>query len=101
MAYRYSIAVVCKNGHVLTGDRDSGDATPFCQRCGEATVQTCSHCPAPIRGDGTDPEWGTTFSMDRRPPAFCYNCGKPYEWTLRQIQAAKDLTDEVDGLDAT
>lgn len=32
-------------------------------------------------------------------PAFCHECGKPYEWTLRRVQAAKDLADEVDGLE--
>jgi len=32
-------------------------------------------------------------------PAFCHYCGKPYEWTLRQVQAAKDLADEIEDMD--
>lgn len=32
-------------------------------------------------------------------PNFCHACGRPYEWTVRQVQAAKDLADEIEGIE--
>ncbi len=29
-------------------------------------------------------------------PAFCHNCGKPYPWTETKIEAARELTQELD-----
>jgi hypothetical protein len=33
-------------------------------------------------------------------PAYCHSCGKPYPWTAARIDAAKELSDELDGLTA-
>ncbi|MBK1792939.1 DUF2321 domain-containing protein [Devosia sp. WQ 349] len=96
MSYQYDTAVVCKNGHVVSGNETNGKAALYCEQCGEATVTRCDTCNSPIRGNSTYS--GHFISMGTL-AAFCYQCGKPYEWTLRQIQAAKDLADEVEGLD--
>jgi hypothetical protein len=29
-------------------------------------------------------------------PSYCWKCGKPYPWTERRLQAAKQLVDEFD-----
>jgi len=31
-------------------------------------------------------------------PAHCHSCGKPYPWTAARIEAAKELSDELDAL---
>ncbi|HWK65382.1 MAG TPA: DUF2321 domain-containing protein [Rhizobiaceae bacterium] len=96
MAYRYSNAQICNNGHLITSDIEDGSGANFCSNCGAATVVRCAHCSAGIRGDADDD--GFTLSMGPV-PAFCHYCGKPYEWTLRQVQAAKDLADEIEDMD--
>ncbi len=30
--------------------------------------------------------------------SFCYKCGKPFPWTKTKIEAAKELTDELENL---
>jgi len=50
---------------------------------------------------------GTFFTVSnslprRRPytvPRFCHNCGKPYPWTRRGLDAVKSLADELDELE--
>lgn len=34
------------------------------------------------------------------PPSYCRACGKPYPWTALKLEAAKELVEELDGLDA-
>jgi len=34
-------------------------------------------------------------------PRFCAECGKPFPWTERAVSAAKELADEVEGIDDT
>lgn len=34
-----------------------------------------------------------------RAPSFCPGCGKPFPWTERAVAAAKELADEVEGID--
>ncbi len=31
-------------------------------------------------------------------PSYCANCGKPYPWTAKAIQAALELAEEIEGL---
>ena len=91
----YRIAEVCPNGHVST---DSVDTSPerrekFCSVCGEETSTQCKECNASIRGhyyvQGVI-GFGGIFT----PPAFCHNCGKPFEWTARKISSAVELVKE-------
>jgi hypothetical protein len=30
------------------------------------------------------------------PPSFCFECGKPFPWTIEKVSAAKDLADELE-----
>ena len=93
---RYLNGQVCLNGHVITGKVGSADTSKFCIRCGDKTISACLECNAPIRGD-----WHADYgylSMSEA-PSFCHECGKPYAWTERAIAAAKELADEVEGID--
>ena len=90
----YRIAEVCPNGHVSTkaADRNPALREKFCSSCGEATTTECAHCNASIRGDYDVPgviSLGSTYE----PPAFCYNCGKPFAWTERKIAGAVELVE--------
>ncbi len=98
MVYQYKNAQVCKNGHIITGNIENGDTAKFCSLCGAETITACGECGASIRGDVYEIGWSGVAPMDAK-PAFCPNCGTPYDWTQRQIQAAKDLADEIDDID--
>jgi hypothetical protein len=94
----YDIAQICRNGHVITSMAQSSPQRKqkFCSKCGEETVTTCDSCGAPIRGDYHVP--GVVGVFDYQAPAYCYNCGSPYSWTERGIEAASALADELEGL---
>ena len=96
----YDVSQICLNGHTITrAPRQSPDLTqPFCSRCGEQTVTACQECREPIQGkyhvDGV-----LSFGVSTPPPPnFCHACGKPYPWTQRRLDAAKDLADELEDL---
>ncbi len=96
----YRTAEVCPNGHVSTS---SANISPelrekYCSKCGEETATQCKECGEYIRGyyhvDGV-----IGFGSPYEPPAFCHNCGKPFEWTHRKINGAVELVKE--GTDLT
>lgn len=92
----YRVAEVCPNGHVST---DSADAHPelrekFCSKCGQETITKCPSCNASIRGDYFVE--GVFGGGRYEPPAFCFNCGKPFPWTEAIISGATELV-EVSG----
>lgn len=95
----YRIAEACPNGHVST---NSADANPefrekFCSKCGEETSTKCSHCNTGIRGEYYV-EGVIDFGSQYKPPAFCHNCGNPFEWTQRRISSAVELVQECEEL---
>jgi hypothetical protein len=89
----YSVAEICLNGHMTTGDAEaeSEKRAKFCPECGERTVTACPDCRALLRGDHTVEGliWPGTAEN------FCYNCGKPYPWTIAKRQAAKEFVAEL------
>ena len=95
----YHTAQVCINGHYIT---DRADESPelradYCSKCGAETIMRCQNCNNPIRGDyevlGVC-VLGRVFD----PPLFCNACGQAFPWTTAKIQAAQELTDELDEL---
>jgi hypothetical protein len=93
----YDVAQVCPNGHVAN---DSTVQFPefnrvYCEACGEMTITACPSCEHPIRGRLP----GGLSLAEFKPPAFCRNCGQPFPWTQRGIQAAIDLATVVGGLE--
>ncbi len=92
----HEIAEICRNGHVINSAVRTIDAVnPYCHRCGEETVFACENCTKDIRG-----EYYEQYSRRDEPnkpspsyhaPAFCYSCGSPFPWTVRQKQAAVEM----------
>jgi hypothetical protein len=85
---------VCMNGHVVSSQGAPWIATrpglkfrpeAYCSECGEPVVTACENCERRL----------PSFT---RTPAYCAACGKPYPWTLRTIDAARDLAGELDAL---
>ncbi len=95
----YDVSQICLNGHTITRSaRSSPEFTQkFCSKCGEQTITACIHCNHPIQGEYRG-GGAVIISKDPPPPNFCHNCGKPYPWTERKIEAAKKLADEFDNL---
>jgi hypothetical protein len=96
----YDVAQICLNGHLITSHAETfpDGQRKFCANCGESTTKKCLACSANIRGYYHVP--GVISLVDSYAvPAFCADCGKAYAWTERRLQAAKDLTAELDGLD--
>jgi hypothetical protein len=96
----YDTAQICTNGHVVNSmARDYPETNaPFCDECGSPTLMACPSCQTPIRGHYHVP--GVLGGYEYSAPGFCHNCGAPYPWTAASLQAAKDLTDELEGLSA-
>ena len=90
------IAQICMNGHITARNIQTSPLfmRKYCEQCGEPTITACPHCQVPIRG-----EYQNGFIVLGIPelPAqlYCHNCGHPYPWTERRVQAIKDL---IDGL---
>lgn len=84
----YDTAQICPNGHVSNSRyEDSPELrNDFCPECGEKTLTNCPSCSNLIRGDlrGSGPG-------EYRPKSYCYACGKPFPWTQRGLDAAKEL----------
>ena len=96
----YDVAQICLNGHLIT-ERANGSPQfrqNYCGICGEKTITSCVYCNAPIRGEYHVPgvvSIGFPFSV----PKYCHECGKPYPWTKRALEASRELIQEVESLD--
>ena len=95
----YSTAQVCLNGHPIASDIDYNPVVgkKFCDECGESTLTNCQECNAKIRGAYHVPgvvHLGFTYT----PPSFCPECGKAFPWIRTRLEAAKELTDELQGV---
>jgi hypothetical protein len=100
MSAKYDSAQVCLNGHVITAYYSTGipeDRQDFCHRCGAQTILQCPGCDTAIRGAHI----GDALAMASYggPPAYCRACGKPFPWTERRLQAARELAEQADELD--
>jgi hypothetical protein len=89
----FDVAQVCLNGHVTNAatEANASRSQDFCDRCGVKTTTTCNSCGTPIRGLNHSSNVVRQFEA----PAYCSNCGRPFEWTSARLQAAKSLADEV------
>ncbi|MBX9865018.1 MAG: DUF2321 domain-containing protein [Hyphomicrobium sp.] len=98
----FDIGQVCLNGHEITGNYKPGSefAEDYCSRCGAKTITQCPKCQTSIKGY-FDYEGGVIAIPTFDVPAYCYKCGEPFPWISRAIQAAKELTDEIEGLNET
>lgn len=96
-------AIYCQNGHFVgyvpnpNGDYSIHqwqkpaidaqlDRMAFCTKCGAQSIDGCLSCETAIE------RW------PERPirPSYCGGCGKPFPWTERTLQAAKEYTDDLE-----
>ncbi len=96
----YDTAQICLNGHVINTMAASSPQSnqTHCIECGAQTITVCLECNKPIRGYYHIPGVVGLFSYNI--PAYCYNCGQPYPWTLASLEAAQELADELELLSA-
>jgi hypothetical protein len=97
----YDTAQICRNGHVINemAARNPQHNQPFCDKCGSPTIAACDACGVSIRGYYHSPVAFLSGST-MQAPAYCHTCGEPYPWTATALDAARDLADELDGLNA-
>jgi len=97
----YYTAEVCLNGHVTNEQVELSPevSRKFCDKCGEATITECPSCHVKIRG-AYHVKGVLVVGRDKTlAPNYCHNCGKAYTWTEKKLKAAKELADELEGLD--
>lgn len=94
----YDTAQICMNGHVVTATARSNPRfrKSFCDKCGEPTTMECPECGAPVQGSYHD--LSAIGFPDYHPPNYCHNCGKPFSWTTRAIDAAAQLVSDDESL---
>lgn len=94
---KYLTAVICKNGHIITPalELHPEKDTKYCTECGEETIKNCENCNEAIRGIFLAGFTSWHFSL----PKNCHNCGKPYSWTQRKIDAAIKYSEEIENLE--
>lgn len=96
----YDTAQVCLNGHMVNSSYQSMPEfnERFCNKCGTQTITQCPDCKSPIRGNY---ECENVIAPGpSKPNSFCHECGKPYPWTERGLEAAKELADEFETLNS-
>lgn len=122
--YKYGTAQICTSGHLVCPDISAfpEKVSDFCSDCGSPVISKCPSCQAPIRGlhylmspeyrlvqhgslfDGGITasnelyDWHQQPDEDFKVPAYCYQCGSPYPWTLRLLESADRITDLMDEL---
>ncbi|MBQ9526699.1 MAG: DUF2321 domain-containing protein [Fretibacterium sp.] len=98
-------AVVCENGHLISGDWSDFRLNPkeYCPECGAKLITNCPHCNAIIPGnictehkhyDYYEEEEKieiicTHRATQREIPAFCGKCGKPYPWAKKSMENSR------------
>ena len=97
MTSDYDVAQICLNGHVINAYAKTHPEhnEKYCSKCGKETIMRCPSCYKDIRGNYHIPE---VYLPEYEIPKWCYECGKPYPWTLEKLQAAKELTNEIENL---
>jgi hypothetical protein len=86
---RFETAQVCLNGHTITSSFETQPELhkKFCDTCGSETITQCQNCDEKIQGSHSE-----AFYVGYTPPSFCHNCGKPFPWTEKRLEAARELT---------
>lgn len=93
-------AQICMEGHTINDSfhRSPHLNTKHCPNCGEPTITECPECHKPIAGEIHYPNVSGAHSF--KLPAYCIECGKPYPWTVKNLQTAKELANELEELNA-
>jgi hypothetical protein len=93
----YDVAQICLNGHVVTAmaGHVPERMRNFCEDCGAATITECPSCDQSIPGFYLN---SAIIGSHYEPPAFCGDCGKPFPWTERRLEAGRELAFEAEHL---
>ena len=70
----------------------------YCDECGGKGISTCQSCNASIKGRYSVRRPGIRQRLPYSLPHFCVNCGNPFPWTEAKLKAARELADEIGGL---
>ncbi|MBV6444794.1 MAG: DUF2321 domain-containing protein [Ignavibacteriales bacterium] len=87
----YAKAQICVQGHTISSDMHGNLSKnkKFCDKCGAETIDKCQDCNSPINGRYITP--GHVIFSNYVTPNYCSNCGKPYPWTIKKIEAVVKL----------
>jgi hypothetical protein len=72
-------------------------STKFCSDCGAGTLAACEACKTSIRGY-YHVEGFISVSNRTPVPRYCYSCGASFPWTEAAVEAAREMTETLDGL---
>jgi len=99
MSGYYDTAQVCLNGHMINDSYHEYPAhnQEYCSKCGEPAIFKCPNCQTEIRGDYKVPNVIGGGGLSKA-PSFCHSCGKPYPWTAKKLEAAREMIMELDEL---
>lgn len=93
----YQPAAICSNGHTATQNAHNHAPGQFCGECGDKIIQGCPSCNAIIRGY-YDVPGVISLGRNYEPASYCFQCGVPYPWTQRKMQAIADTLTATDEL---
>ncbi len=96
----YDTAQICLNGHATNSLAASNPQSNqnFCSQCGAKTITACPSCNTAIRGYYHVPGVIGIFGYNK--PAYCFQCGCAFPWTVTSLDAAAELVDDLDTLNA-
>lgn len=89
-------ALICENGHIINSAMKNNPEfnKNHCPECGAKTINECPNCKKAIQGemhyDGVIGFGGMTL------PKYCHECGEAYPWTIKEMDAAKELISLTD-----
>ncbi len=90
---KHYTAQICVNGHIVSSQLNNypGVEEIYCSKCGAETITACKACNEPLRGVSR-----YAHGDEYKRPAYCFKCGLPYPWTEAALNAANDLTRELE-----
>jgi hypothetical protein len=95
-------AIYCMNGHLM--GRVPG-SSPFRTRHimedldeESRRLSCCTKCGKPTIGCCPNQDCQALIVVERELPSYCSACGKPFSWTQATLHAAKEYTDELEGV---
>ncbi|WP_313452003.1 DUF2321 domain-containing protein [Brevundimonas sp.] len=94
----YDQMQVCLNGHQIT-DRAREYAhhrAKHCKTCGAATIDSCTRCNAPIKGDYVVEGVLSIGGYPTPIPNYCENCGGAFPWQEAAIENLREILNEGD-----
>lgn len=89
LSVEFDQAQICENGHAISIGKDNITDVKFCSGCGAKVLGTCPKCNAPITAVAKS--LTPTYFVEIEVPKYCGNCGAPYPWTERTIEAEEEI----------